>query len=183
MRRRITKQKFYERVILDTYRYSDIDAITSERTAIEAAGYDLFSMTFDELRMARAILGLELPVPDKQPFDKLGFEYFAQVTGFALNQSDDELIDMYFSVLDGYPELIDFSDKTQSGFMYDVFLDQIIKDRSVCQRLSSYLFRHAENCDWYPKFLSVAYGLSMFDNDIDLPEIMEMKKKHPLKEM
>lgn len=182
MKHNVTKQKLYERLVLDTFRYSSLKAIATERNRLEAAGYDLFSISFDELRMARAILGLDLPISDKQPFDRLGFGYFAQITGFTFNLGDDRLVDMYFSVLNNYPGMVDFSDAEQAGFMYDVFCDFINKDRSVCCRLGSYLFRHAENCDWYPKFLSVAYGLSMFDNDIDLPEIMEMKKKHPLSE-
>ena len=179
MKRKVTKQKLYEALILYSYMYAEAPAIVDESVRLEDAGYDVFNMTFDEFRMARAVLGLDLNIPDKQPFDKLGFDYFAQITGFVFEISQEKLLDMYFSVLNGYPDMVDFTDAGQAGFMYDVFLDQINKDRYNCQRLGSYLFRHAENCDWYPKFLSIAYGLGMFDNDVSLDEILEMKKKHP----
>ena len=183
MKKKVTKQKLYEALILYSYMYAESPEIVDEAKHLEEAGYDVFNMTFDELRMARAVLGLDLNIPDKQPFDKLGFDYFAQITGFVFNISREELLDMYFSVLNDYPDMVDFTNTEQAGFMYDVFLDQITNDRYVCKRLGSYLFRHAEKCDWYPRFLSIAYGLGMFDNDIYLSEMLEMKKKHPLKEM
>lgn len=183
---KVTKQKFYEQLVLETYRrcafyYDTADKdISAECQQLEAAGYKINEMTFNELHLARNVIGLgEERFPLKQPFDKLGFKYFAQATGFVISSEDEKLVDMYFKVLDNYPELVDFTNDDQANFMYEVFFENLTKNRSFTERLFSVLYKRGTAAKWYPACLMLAYNFSLIGNDIRLDEFLRQRRRFP----
>ena len=180
----MTKQKFYELCILKTYQMRLGDAVEKEVDILENLGCDLESMTFSELKLKRAIAGFsEKLFPEKQPFDKLGFRYLAQVLGFVRSVGDYDFTDSFFSMLKRCSKLIDFGNEEQGEFLLSVYVDSIVGERSdhtFARQLGDFLLRNGQKTKtkWFPRLVSIAYSLGM-THDVGLFEIVELRRKFP----
>ena len=180
----MSKQKFYELCVLKTYQLRLGDEIEKEADVLESFGCDLESMTFSELKLKRAIAGFnEKLFPEKQPFDKLGFRYLAQVLGFVRSVGDYDFTDSFFSMLKRCPKLIDFSNEEQGEFLLSVYVDSVVGERSdhtFARQLGDFLLRNGQKSKtkWFPRLVSIAYSLGM-THDVGLLEIVELRRKFP----
>lgn len=157
----MTKQKFYELVVLKTYQRHALDLnelqtldqnnidedIIVEAQKIKAA-FGKFPKTFNELKMKRAILGFDPALfPDKQPFDEFGFAYIAQLFGFVRECEDYEFQQVFFSLLHDCPTLIDWKDEKQAGFVCGLYIDTLTGDSingSWLEDLFHLIYAHIE---------------------------------------
>ena len=149
----MTKQKFYEKIVLMTYQNAeyisddDMKGNPMLRKIYDEAKLFKFEIpeTFSEFRLKRAIFGLGDTFPVKQPFDKLGFPYIAQIFGFVINSNDDELKYEYIELLKKY-KMLDFTQKKQVKFLVDLYVDMITTDQWIAEKIFSLIFEHIDDC-------------------------------------
>lgn len=138
----MTKQKFYEMIVMETMRLARYDEKNPFYNIASVLGEsDLES--FSKMMIKLTLLGYGDRIPFKQPFDTLGFGYLAQIFGFVIHQENNEITEGFFSMLKKYPKMIDWSDIGQVDFICGVITDSITQhpqyDFTFCNRLVSLL--------------------------------------------
>lgn len=174
----MTKQKFYEFVILKSYN-SGLEYFENELAKMNC---DIQHITFSELLIKRAIVGLPDNIPAKQPFDKLGFKYIQQILIFCKYDEDDELTKEYFKFLKQYKKYVDFSNTEQAEIFYSHYVDTITSSNTTfCDELGTYIFDNIDKItdnDLRIKFLQLVRAFGKVTLDISLFDINNAVRKY-----
>lgn len=174
----MTKQKFYEFVILKSYK-SGLEYFENELAQMNC---DIQHMSFSELLVRRAIVGLPDNIPAKHPFDKLGFKYIQQLLIFCKNEEDDELTEEYFKFLKQHKKYVDFSNTEQAEIFCSHYVDTVAShNRTFCEELGTYIFDNLDkitDADLRIKFLQLVRAFGKVTLATSLLDINEAVRKY-----
>lgn len=132
---------------------------------IESLG-DVENMTFGQLIMKRALLGLD-PIPEKENFKGWGVGYLCQLLGFVLRENDSEFTRQFFSFLKSNRSLFKKnSDKTEFGnICYYSFIENMTNNRDYCKQLASFMIFEFKDEEWFDQFLQLSSTFVLLDMD------------------
>lgn len=164
--KKMTKQKFYEEAILNSYRYAYGTALESEADELSQ-----IPDTFAELIMLRAIHGFPDNIPLKHPFKKLGTKYVMQLAGFVAKAEDDEFQYDFFRLLKDNPDLVPENDEKLGSFFFDLYYETMMSNKYFAEDLAEIIFRNFSGCSFYRKFLSLVNATGLINYNVEYSEI------------
>jgi len=162
--RNMTRQKFYEYVIMKTFEFGfyEVDETLSEK--FEKLGYHE-GMSFKELVMKWSLLG-ENSIPSKENFKKWGIAYVCQLLGFVERSDDLELMREYFSFLRKNKKLYKKEEWKKFGDLcWEVLIKNVTTKRTFAEEISSFILFEFKDSEWFKEYFKMAFALSLFNFD------------------
>lgn len=166
----MTLQKLYEKLVCKTFDYASyasehpLNAIASKLTTD-------FS-NFNEIRVQLALHGSGINLPEKADFKKFGEDYLIQSFLFITkNLKDNVFLEEFIETVVKYKSTNQLLTDRFKDVCYDIYLDNVMNDHDICRRLSTFLARHCQTSDFFPKFCTLANATGLISSELRFGEI------------
>lgn len=151
----MTKQKFYELVVIKTLEKAFFDDENPYHTIVK--DFDTIDgLSFNQIMMKLEIKGIT-SIPKKENFKQWGISYLCQLLGFVVHSEDVIFQRIFFKFLETHKSIYgNKSNKENFGNLcYGVYVDSLTENRGLAIELGSFLLTEFQDSSWFKDFFKL----------------------------
>ena len=172
----MTKQKFYELVVIKTLENAFFDNENPYHTIVK--DFDTMDgLSFNQIMMKLEIKGIT-SVPRQENFKQWGISYLYQLLGFVAHSEDVIFQRLFFKFLKTHKSIYGNKSNKESfgNLCYDVYVDSIGENMSLSDELGSFLLTEFQDSSWFKDFFRLVDALGTFNSN-SYDTYLELKLK------
>jgi hypothetical protein len=172
----MTKQKFYELVVIKTLENAYFDSKNPYHTLVK--DFDTIDgLSFNQIMMKLEIKGIT-SIPRKENFKKWGISYLCQLLGFVVHIEDVKFQRLFFKFLKTHKSIYGNKSNKESfgNLCYGVYVDSLTENRCLSDELGSFLLTEFQDSSWFKDFFKLVNTFGTFNHNLN-DTYLELKLK------